>query len=121
MEMTEGTLEREGCCLHYWTGGRSEAPLVVFTHGATVDHHEWDATLPLVAERYHWLAWDVRGHGLSRPAPFDLALAVDDLLAILDQLKVKEAVFVGHSMGGNLGQELVFHHPERVKAMVCLD
>ena len=101
MEMTEGLLEREGCCLHYWLGGPSEAPLVVFTHGATVDHHEWDATLPLVSEKYRLLVWDVRGHGLSRPAPFNLAQGVDDLLAILDRLQVKEAVFVGHSMGGN--------------------
>jgi pimeloyl-ACP methyl ester carboxylesterase len=121
MEMTEGLLEREGCCLHYWLGGPSEEPLVVFTHGATVDHHEWDATLPLVSEKYRSLVWDVRGHGLSRPAPFNLAQGVDDLLAILDRLLVKEAVFVGHSMGGNLSQELVFHHPERVKAMVFLD
>jgi 3-oxoadipate enol-lactonase len=121
LPMIEQTLEREGCCLHYWTGGKAEAPLVVLTHGATIDHHEWDATLPLVGENYQVLTWDVRGHGLSRPAPFDLAKAVDDLLALVDIMKVNQATFVGHSMGGNLGQELAFHHPERVRAMVCLD
>ncbi len=121
METTEHTLDRNGCCLHFWTGGRQEAPLVVFTHGATVDHHEWDATVPLVGEHYRVLTWDVRGHGLSRPAPFDLALAVEDLLAILDILNVDQATFVGHSMGGNLGQELAFRHPERVTTMVFLD
>ena len=52
---------------------------------------------------------------------FTLAAALDDLLALLDSLQVAQAVFVGHSMGGNLHQELVFHHPERVKALVCLD
>ena len=67
------------------------------------------------------LTWDVRAHGLSRPAPFNLAEAVNDLLALLDLLGVKQATLVGHSMGGNLGQEFVFHHPERVKAMFFLD
>jgi pimeloyl-ACP methyl ester carboxylesterase len=47
--------------------------------------------------------------------------AVDDLLGILDHLQIAQAVFVGHSMGGNLHQELVFHHPDRVKAMAFLD
>ena len=117
----EDYLAREGVTLHYWTGGKAGAPLVVFTHGATIDHHEWDNTLPLVGEHFQVLTWDVRGHGLSRPAPFDLQQAVDDLLAILDRLETSQAIFVGHSMGGNLHQELVFHHPERVRAMVFLD
>jgi 3-oxoadipate enol-lactonase len=116
-----GLLARNGFNLHYWTGGKAGAPLVVLTHGATIDHREWDATLPLVGENFRILTWDVRGHGLSRPAPFALKDAVDDLLAILDELHVQQAVFVGHSMGGNLHQELVFRHPERVRAIACLD
>jgi pimeloyl-ACP methyl ester carboxylesterase len=86
-----------------------------------VDHHEWDATLPLVGADFRILAWDVRGHGLSRPAPFVFEDAVADLLALLDRLEVEQAVFVGHSMGGNLHQEMVFHHPDRARAMVFLD
>ena len=121
MELAENTFERNGCVLHYWTGGKADAPLVVFTHGATIDHHEWDVTLPLVGEHFRVLAWDMRGHGLSRPARFDLAEAVQDLLALLDRLAVREATLVGHSMGGNLGQEFAYHHPERVTALAMLD
>jgi pimeloyl-ACP methyl ester carboxylesterase len=122
MELTENVLDHNGCPIHYWTGGKANAPLVVLTHGATIDHHEWDATLPLVvAAGFRVLTWDLRGHGLSRPAPFDLAEAVDDLLALLDELQVREATLVGHSMGGNLGQEFAYRHPERVKALVMLD
>ncbi len=120
-KLIESILERNGCAIHYWTGGKADAPLVVFTHGATIDHHEWDATLPLVGEDFRLLAWDMRGHGLSRSAKFDLAEAVADLLAILDQLEVRQAAFVGHSMGGNLHQEFAYLHPERVKALAMLD
>lgn len=120
MELTERLLERPGFNLHYWLGGPATAPLVVFTHGATIDHHEWDATLPLVGEHFRVLAWDMRGHGLSRPARFGIPEAVADLLAILDDLQVEQAVLVGHSLGGNLHQEVVFHHPERVTALICL-
>jgi pimeloyl-ACP methyl ester carboxylesterase len=82
-------------------GGPENAPLVVFTHGATIDHHEWDATLPIVAEKFRVLTWDMPDHGLSRPAPFSMAAANADLIAILDALHVDQAILVGHSLGGN--------------------
>ncbi len=121
MELNELTLQREDANLHYWTGGQASAPLVVFTHGATVDHHEWDATLPIAGEKFRVLAWDMRAHGLSRPAKFSMPSSVDDLLALLDAVGAEQAILVGHSLGGNLHQEVAFKYPERVKAMFCLD
>jgi len=120
MEFNESFLERDGVKIYYWIGGKVNAPLVVFTHGATIDHHEWDATLQIVGEHFRVLAWDVRGHGKSRPARLSFKAAMEDLLGILDQLHIERAIFIGHSMGGNLHQELVFHHPERVIGMVFL-
>ena len=123
--ITEYVFERKGCPLHYWVGGPLAAgrPLVVFTHGACVDHHSFDPTIPVVAQRYRVLNWDVRGHGLSQPMgePFSLPLAVEDLLALVDQLGVEKAVFVGHSNGTYISQELAFRHPERVQALVIAD
>ena len=121
MILTEAVLERNGCSIHYWTGGLPDAPLVVFTHGATIDHHEWDATLTRLGEQFQVMAWDLPGHGLSRPGEFHLAEAEEDLLALLDQLAIQKAIFVGHSMGGNLHQEVAFHHPERVAKLAMLD
>ena len=121
-ELVESIIERNGCPIHYWTGGKVDAPCLVFTHGATIDHHEWDATLPLVtAAGFGILVWDMRGHGLSRQGGFDFAEAVADLLAVLDRLGIREATFVGHSMGGNLHQEFAYQHPERVRALAMLD
>ncbi len=121
VEMKEFILDRDNYSIHYWVGGPEKAPWVVFTHGATVDHREWDATLPIVAEKFRVLTWDMPDHGLSRPAPFSMAAAKDDLIALLDALHVDQAILVGHSLGGNLGQEVVFYHPERVKGLFCLD
>ena len=61
--LTEFVMERKGCPLHYWVGGPQGQPLVVFTHGACVDHHSFDPHVPVVAQRYRVLSWDVRGHG----------------------------------------------------------
>jgi len=121
--LQENILERKGCHIHYWEGGPEGRPLVVFTHGAAVDHRSFNAQVPVVARDYRVLNWDVRGHGRSQPAlePFSVPEAVDDLLAILDRLGAQKATFVGHSNGAYISQELAFRQPERVQAIVIAD
>ena len=123
LNLAEHVLERKGCPLHYWIGGPEGRPLVVLTHGLCVDHRSWKYQLPVVAKEYRVLTWDVRGHGLSQPVgePFSLPLAAEDLLALLDQLGYEKAVFVGHSNGTYIHQELAFCYPERVTALVIAD
>jgi 3-oxoadipate enol-lactonase len=123
VELAPFILERKGCPIHYWLGGPEGAPLVVFTHGACVDHHTFDPQAPIIAGEYRVLTWDVRGHGLSQPMGESLTipLAVEDLLAILDRLGYRQAVFVGHSNGTYIGQELAFRYPQRVMALVIAD
>ena len=116
------SLERDGCQIRYWTVGGVDRPLLVFTHGAWCDHHMFQAQLEVVAEHYHVLLWDVRGHGLSRPSTtrFSIRVAVADVIAILDHLGRSHATFIGQSMGGNISQEVLFLHPERVRALVLI-
>jgi 3-oxoadipate enol-lactonase len=116
-------LERRGSPLHYWLTGAIDAPLLVLTHGATADHHLFDRQLSILTDRYRVLTWDMRGHGQSRPmgSPFTVAGAVEDLVAILDEVGEKQAIFAGQSTGGYVAQELVFRHPERVRALVIID
>jgi len=61
MDLENHGLERSGVSLHYGLGGDAGRPLVVLTHGATVDHHEGDTTAGVVGERYRVLMGDVRG------------------------------------------------------------
>lgn len=116
-------LERDGCPVHYWRSERMAGPLVVFTHGAGADHHMFDTQIAALEDRYQTLTWDVRGHGCSRTlgAGFSIRATVADLIAILDDIKVQQAIFVGQSMGGNITQELVRRHPERVAALILVD
>ena len=63
----EKILVRDGCNIHYWTAGVPGQPLVVFTHGAGIDHREWEAAGAEVARNFATVSWDVRAHGASRP------------------------------------------------------
>lgn len=117
-------VERNGCQLRYRLAGPPDRPLVMFTHGAGVDHRDLQDQAARLADRYRVLLWDVRGHGQSRPtrAPFTLDEAVADTRALLDAAgyqqqvvgtsRTSQVVLVGHSMGGNIAQEIAFRHPE---------
>jgi pimeloyl-ACP methyl ester carboxylesterase len=121
-DLHERTLQRDGSVLHYWLTGPDERPLVVLTHGATMDHRMFDAQVAALAPEYRVLTWDVRGHGRSQPlgSGFSVHGAARDLLAILDQLGATEAALVGQSLGGNIAQEIALIAPERVTALALL-
>jgi pimeloyl-ACP methyl ester carboxylesterase len=120
--MTQHVVERMGGQIHYQLMGDPDRPLVVFTHGVTLDHQVFAAQVDPVAQHYRVLTWDVRGHGMSRPMgeAFSIREAAEDLVAILDQIQCPQATFVGHSMGGYIMQELAFLYPERVVALVSI-
>ena len=115
-----GVLERRGSPLHYWLAGRPERPLVVLTHGVTMDHRLFEAQVPILAQDFRVLCWDVRGHGRSRPLGegFSIPWVAEDLLAILERVGAGPVALVGHSMGGFVDQELAFRGLARVVALV---
>lgn len=102
-----------------------DEPAVVFLHGAGVDHAMFDAQVHAAAAAGHRVVTgDLRGHGESRlygGVSFAASDALDDLAALLDRLGVHRPVLVGHSLGGNLAQEYVRRHPDRVSGLVVVD
>jgi len=117
-----GIFEHLDCQLHYWLTGPTTAPLIVFTHGVSMDHTMFAAQVDALRHHYRLLTWDVRGHNESQPMgrDFSIQLVVEDLAALLDQLGYHQAILVGHSMGGLVSQEFLFRYPERVMALVTI-
>jgi 3-oxoadipate enol-lactonase len=120
--LNEQTLWREGCLLHYWSGGQAERPLLFFMHGATMDHRMFNAQVPAFAPHYRVLAWDARGHGRSQPMgeAFSLERCAQDALAILDEMGISQAIFCGQSLGGYIAQQVYRRAPERVRALMII-
>jgi pimeloyl-ACP methyl ester carboxylesterase len=115
-------VERQGCPLHFWTGGRPGAPWVALLHGATMDHRMFNAQVPALLADYRVLVWDARGQGQSQPMgdAFSLELCAEDLVAIMDHLGAGPAVLVGQSLGGYIAQVAYLRHPRRVQAMAVV-
>ena len=108
--------------VRYWVGGRDDGPVLVFLHGATLDHRSWDAQRAPLQSRYRIVVPDLRAHGESMTADaFSFAAAVDDVEALLDDLDLHRIGLIGLSLGGNIAQEIVYRDPARVAALVVAD
>ncbi|HWC37374.1 MAG TPA: alpha/beta hydrolase, partial [Acidimicrobiales bacterium] len=81
---------------------RGQGPPVVLVHGITLSAAVWGNQLHDLAATHRVIAVDQRGHGRSHPGtePADLARLGADLLTVLEAMDVRDAVVVGHSMGG---------------------
>jgi 3-oxoadipate enol-lactonase len=97
-------------------------PAVMLLHGWTVtaDLNWHTAYAPLQEAGYRVLAIDHRGHGrgLRAMTPFSLIDCAADAAAVVSQLGLGPAVFVGYSMGGTIAQLVARDHREMVRGLV---
>ena len=76
--------------------------------------------VPEFAKDHMVIVHDYRGTGRSSKPSIDYTTRMfcDDAVALLDHLKVKDAIVLGHSMGGRVAQLLALEYPERVKKLI---
>jgi pimeloyl-ACP methyl ester carboxylesterase len=94
---------------------------LVFLHGAHGSHNLWNRQLPFFS-KFKIVTMDMRGHGTSfKPRTgYRLESMVEDVIVLINHLRIKDAVFVGSSMGGVVAQMIGAMHPSRVKALVLV-
>lgn len=74
-----------------------------------------------LSRQYTTIAPDLRGYGHSQTSkPFAMQAHVDDLVALLDRLKLPHCLILGWSLGGILAMELALRFPDRVTGLILL-
>jgi 3-oxoadipate enol-lactonase len=108
---------------HYVLSGAKGKAALMFANSLGSDLHIWDAVVDLLSEDFRIVCYDKRGHGLSEaPAPpYTINDLSQDVLGLLDALKIDQAVVCGISVGGLIAQALALSHPERVRGLVLAD
>ena len=115
-------VDNSGVNIHYHVEG--EGPTLVLQHGLTSSLKNWYAYgfVDVLQKDYRLILVDARGHGRSGkphdPKDYDLKLRVNDVLAVMDDLGVEKAHYMGYSMGGRIGFGLVMHALDRFHSLI---
>jgi len=94
-------------------------PLLLL-HGGLANSNYWGNLIPiLVANGAAVIVMDSRGHGRSTrsDAPFSYELMADDVIGLLDYLRLPRVDLVGWSDGGIVGLDLAIRHPTRIRSL----
>lgn len=102
--------------------GAGDVP-VVLLHGLGMSSRSMSALLRALGEHTRVLAPDLPGYGLS-PQPRAGMLGIDELARVvlgwMDEVEVREAVLVGHSLGAQVAGEVALQAPGRVRRLVVI-
>ena len=109
-----GMADVNGIKLFYATIG--EGSPVVLLHGGLANSDYWGNQVRALAPTHRVILMDSRGHGRStrNAEPYGYDLMADDVVGLLDVLKVPRADIVGWSDGGIIALDLAMRHPDRV-------
>jgi pimeloyl-ACP methyl ester carboxylesterase len=109
--------------LHHREGGPPDAPAVVLLHGGGSRGATWDLFTPaLLAAGHRVVVPDLRGHaGSPRSRPYTLEHHRDDVIALLDRLRLDRLMLIGHSLGGFAATLVAQAQPDRVTRLVLED
>lgn len=105
---------------------RGDGRPLVLLHGITLSSLTWHYQLQDLADSFRVLAVDHRGHGSSKPGDggWELSRLALDVRELLEDLDLRDAIVVGHSMGGMVTLQFALDHPdalhERVAGIVLM-
>lgn len=108
----------QGVTLHYQEHGTG--PALLLLAGLACHQQTWSLMLKSLAADFRVILLDNRGVGQSTQqcGPYTLDTMAQDVVHLLDHLKLDQAAIVGHSMGGMIAQALAHHWPERVQSLL---
>ncbi|CDQ46062.1 MULTISPECIES: alpha/beta fold hydrolase [Mycolicibacterium] len=96
--------------------------VLLLIHGMAGSAETWRAVLPQLAKKYRVIAPDLLGHGQSSKPRTDYSLGAFavGLRDLLDELGVRSATVVGHSLGGGVAMQFLYQHPEYCRRLVLI-
>lgn len=107
--------------LSYRTAGAG--PCLLLLHPFPFDSRIWQGQVDVFAATHQVVLPDLRGFGRSRslgPAT-SMEQMAQDVVALMDELKIERANILGLSMGGYAALSLLAQHPDRVERLILCD
>lgn len=108
--------------MHFIRAGRGTPP-IVFVHGFACSLEDWRLQIEEFQKDHEVFACDLRGHGQTpgRPQECSIEHYGGDVAALINNLELRDACLVGHSMGCRVVLEAARLAPKRISGLVLVD
>ena len=107
-----------GASLYYEMKGSGPETLI-FLHGHSLDTRMWNAQFDVFAKDYRVVRFDFRGYGKSSQQREDFQFThLDDVITLMDSLRIEKAHIVGLSMGSFVAGDMLALAPQRMLSCV---
>jgi len=107
----------------YTDEGQEGSSVIIFIHGFPFNKSMWNLQVEPLKDNYRLIMYDIRGHGNSDAGNevFSIDLFANDLIGLMDALKIDKAILCGLSMGGYIALNAMGKYHERFDALVLSD
>lgn len=114
------SFDAKGVKIHYLVAGKGEPVILIHgLHSSAAMNWQMPGVLSELAKDHQVIALDLPGHGKSdkpeKPEAYGVQV-VEDVVLLMDHLKIKKAHVVGYSLGGMTAAKLMALHPDRVSS-----
>lgn len=97
-------------------------PPIIILHGLLGSSSNWSTTADLLGKHLQVFAVDLRNHGNSPHArDFDFNSMVADLKIFMENQNMRQAIILGHSLGGRVAMEFADQYPAMVDKLIIVD
>jgi pimeloyl-ACP methyl ester carboxylesterase len=112
----------DGTPIRYDATGEGD-PALVFVHCGGCNRSFWDGPMATFAPKHRVVALDLAGHGQSGRGRKDWTIAAfgQDVMSVVEALRLKRVVLIGHSLGGPAVLEAARRMPGQVAGIVLVD
>lgn len=109
--------------VNYSDEGDHGSPVIIFIHGFPFNKSMWNLQVDSLKDNYRLITYDIRGHGSSDAGneDFSIELFADDLIGLMDGLKIERATLCGLSMGGYIALYAAEKYRKRFDALILAD
>lgn len=114
-------IDYQGAKIFYQATGKGKA--IIFLHGFLENSKMWNEVISSLPNDYQYVTIDLPGHGKSGMIDgiSTMESMAEVVQAIVDKLAIKEAIIIGHSMGGYVALALADKHPDVVMGLCLLN
>lgn len=110
--------------IEYLLSGKNNSETILFVHGLGANLSQFESQQEYFSEKFQVLSVNLRGHGHTK-LPYEISSLdvelkkmANDIIILLDSLGIAKIHYVGNSMGGNIGYEILTAKPEILNTLI---